>query len=660
MSNIGAMTGGSSGGITGQLDVQWIVEQMIYAKQQPIRELETYEFFYEAKREAFQELNTKVSALENTLFSLNNTGFGSRTATASNDNYLTASASSTASTGEYTVYVENLAKAQSNASEGFESADDQLLSNGTFVIKDGDDNILGQVDYTGSTQSLNGIKNAVNSMGLDVTATVVNYGTEDNEDYRLHLTSDVTGTDNNFVVEETGVGTALSGSIVGTAMVQKIAAEDAQIYVNNDPTDVDNMISRSTNTISDVINGVTLNLTAEDATKTNSTLVTVGQDSGAIKENLQTFVDSFNELSEFLNSQFAYDEQNERAGVLSGEAAARQVKTDLLGVATTRVDGIKEGDDYKNFAVIGLEMTQSGKLEINESKLDDALDNHLDEVKRVLRDVGTAENSYVSYIGNTDNTTAGAYDLFVTKAAEQGVAVSDTDIAVNLAQAETLTISYGETDYSISLSNNATQTEVVTAINNAMNEVGVPVFAQINDDKLEIVTGNHGSGETVSASSDVAKADGGTGIGTSAEGGITGTGDDVEGYFQDSDATQYTASGTGRILTGNSGLTNGLKVSVSVTSVGGTEDDLGEVYFTRGVGESVRESMFELSFPYSGLLAKNIDSFDDQLKNIADKVASINRTLISEQDILVMQFSKANEALAQMSYLQSTLSNSFK
>ncbi len=62
MADIGALSGGGAGGITGQLDVQWIVEQIIYAKQQPIRDLETYEFFYEAKKEAFQDLNTRVSA----------------------------------------------------------------------------------------------------------------------------------------------------------------------------------------------------------------------------------------------------------------------------------------------------------------------------------------------------------------------------------------------------------------------------------------------------------------------------------------------------------------------------------------------------------------------------------------------------------------------
>ena len=83
------MSGGTTSGITGQLDVQWIVEQLIYAKQQPIRDLEVFETYYGAKRDAFQELNTKVSAVESALYSLNNSGFSSKSANVSSEDYLT-------------------------------------------------------------------------------------------------------------------------------------------------------------------------------------------------------------------------------------------------------------------------------------------------------------------------------------------------------------------------------------------------------------------------------------------------------------------------------------------------------------------------------------------------------------------------------------------
>jgi len=97
MTDLSSLSGGSSGGITGQLDVQWIVEQIIYAKQQPIRELETYEAFYEAKKEAFKVLNTRVSAVESALYTLNNSGFSGKNAAVSSEDYFTATAATTAS-----------------------------------------------------------------------------------------------------------------------------------------------------------------------------------------------------------------------------------------------------------------------------------------------------------------------------------------------------------------------------------------------------------------------------------------------------------------------------------------------------------------------------------------------------------------------------------
>jgi flagellar hook-associated protein 2 len=649
MSSIGALSGGSSGSITGQLDVQWIVEQMIFAKQQPIRDLETYEIFYEAKKEAFQELNTRVSALESSIYTMNTIGLDSRSATVSSEDYFTATASSTASTGDYTVVVKQLAAAQSDSSTGFSSADDQLLTDGKVTIKNYDGtSTLGEVDFTGSTQSLNGLKNEINSLGLDITASIINFGSTASPDYRLQLTSENTGTENGFTIVESGAGT-LPG------FLNKVTAADALIYVNTDPlANPADVITRSSNTISDVIDGVTLSLKDYDATTTSSTQLTVSADSTNLKENLTNFVEKFNEVMDYVNGQFTFDEEKQRAGVLSGESTALKVKQDLLSIATSRVEGISASDDYKSFAVIGLEINQSGQLEINEDKLDEALDDHLESVKRILRDVGSTTHSDATFVGSSDDTTGGEYTVHVDTVAEQAIAIGAANIAASLGQDEVLTITYGGTDYTVNLTTAMTNTDVVSTINTAMDDSGINVFTRVNGSNLEFVTDNYGSGQSVSVISDVASGGGGTGIGTTT---ITDTGVDVEGTLGGN-----AASGSGQILTGTTGSTKGLKVAIATSSLSDliNGDDIGEVYFTRGVGEKLRERMYELSFPYSGLLAKNIESFDNKLQGIEDKIKDINRNLESEQEILIMQFTKANEAMAQMTYLQSTLSNSFK
>ncbi len=651
MTSIGPLSGGASGSITGQLDVQWIVEQIIYAKQQPIRDLETYEVFYEAKREAFQELNTRVLALEGALYNVTTGGFDARSATLSRDDYVAASASAAASTGDYSIIVEQLAAAQSDTSDSFSSADDQLLQNGIVTIKNYDGSeVLGEVDFSTGTLSLNDLRNEINSLGLDITAAVVNFGSESSPAYRLQLTADNTGTENGFTIEETDAGGGTLPNFTTT-----ISAADAYIYVNTDASDPAYRIIRSSNTVTDVINGVTLNLKEADINET--TTLTVASDPTNLKENIQSFVEAYNEVVDFLNQQFTFDEENERAGVLSGESAARKVKEDLLSLATSRVEGIDASDSYNSFSIIGLELNRVGQLQINDDKLDDAIANHLDSVKRIFRDVGTAAHSEVSFLTGTDDTTAGTYNVYITQAAEQALAQGGTNIAATLGQDETLTITYGGTDYTVNLTSGMTNTEVVAAINAAVDDEGVSVYSQVSGGNLQILTDNYGSSESVTVVSDVAEGSGGTGIGTTA---ISDSGLDVAGKYV-KDSVEYAASGSGRTLTGTSGEAEGLKTYVTTTTVTDTVngDDKGTVYFTRGVGEALRERMYETSFPYSGIIAKNIEALDNQLENIADRISDINRQLAAEQELLILQFTKANEALAQMTYLQSTLGNNF-
>jgi len=616
-------TSGSSG-ITGQLDVQWIVEQIIYAKQQPIRDLETYQTFYEAKKTAFQELNTKLSSVESSLYSLNTSGFSSKTASVSNDDILSASTTSVASEGSYYIIVRQLAMAQSDGSDGFSSADDLVLTDGTtFSITQNGETV--DIDISGDTRSLNGLKNAINSSGLDITATVI----YDGSDYKLQITSDETGTENAFTVDDTGVG---------TNMTNKIAAQDALINVNT--TDASDAITRSTNVIDDVIEGVTLNLKKADTSE--QILLQIDSDTSGLKEKIQNFVDSFNDAINYLNEQFTYNEEEGRAGVLSGEAAARKAQMDLLQIVSSRVEGIDDSSGYKTISNIGITINKEGNLEIDESALDDALTNHLEDVKRIFKDVGTSTNSDISYVGKSENTEAGRYEVIITSVAEKASVQGDSEITTDLSSDETLTITYNGDSYTVDLTTGMDIDEIVNAINNEMDNQGVPVYATKNGNYLVIGTNEYGSSQSISVVSSGSQ----TGFSTTH----SDTGVDVAGTIGG-----YAATGEGRVLTANEGDPNGLMVFVSATTTG----NKGDIYLTFGAGENLRQQMYDLTYPYSGLIAKNIEALDDQLTNIQDKINSINRQLEKESEILVQQFTKANEALAQLQYLQSTLSNNF-
>ncbi len=636
MSDIGAMSSGNS--VTGQLDVQWIVEQIIYAKQQPIRDLEVFENFYEAKKTAFQELNTKVSSLESSLYNVINGGFQSKSVSTSSSDYFTATASTSAAEGSYSVVVKQLASARASASDSannFSSTEDKVLNSGVLTV-------AGQAyDFGASNMSLNDLASDINTRDLGVNATVVNYGTEASKNYRIVLTAEETGTDNAFTMTDTS----------NLGMGDLIAAKDAQIYVNTDPeAHTNDYITRSTNTITDVITGVTLNLekavpdSVDPIPLSYATNVKVSTDSSGLKDKIQSFVDSFNDTMEFLNGHFTYDEENERAGVLSGETTARKVKEDLLSMITDRVDGAV--DSYSSFSVIGITINRQGQLEIDDETLDEVISDHLDGVKQVFRDIGNADHSEVGFVGFSSETVAGTYAVEITQAATRATATGAA-AATTLDADETLTVNYNGTDYTVALADLDTANDVVNKINTQFgaDNDNIPVFAQLDGGgNLQIVTEDYGASQSLIVQSSNGSSN--TGFGAQQ----TGDGLNVEGTIGG-----VTSTGSGQLLTATGeGDAKGLSITVATTSVAGPESK-GSVTFTRGIGELLRERMYEISFPYDGLVARNIDSLEDTLENISDKIKDINRSLATEQEILITQYTRANEALAQMEYLKSTI-----
>lgn len=623
--SIGAMTGASSGSVTGQLDVQYIVEQMIYAKQQPIRDLEVYQTFYETKKTAFQELNTKLSAVERSLYTITKTGFESKTVSSSDSSIVSASAGSTAQSGNYELTVKQLAKAQSSATATLASASDSLLTNGsTLTLTQGDKTL--EIAIEGDNRSLNGLRNTINSSDLGVTASVINQG----GGYYLQITSDATGTENGFTVSDSGVGSDIA---------TRQAAQDSQFYLNTDsvanPTAY---LSRQSNTVTDVIEGLTIQLKKDDSTPVT---LAVSTDTTSITEKIESFVEQYNSAITFLNEQFTYDQSAGRAGILSGETTARKAQSDLLGLVSSRVTGLSDSDTYKTLSTIGFTMSNDGNLSVDSDKLTDALENNLDNVVRLFKNQGTTTNSDVQYYSKTSKTQAGTYAVNISTVAEQARVEADTAFN-NLLADETMTVNLGGKSTDINLTSGMSIDQVVSAVNNALEDAGMKAFANQSGNTLSILSTEFGSTQSLTISST------GTGIFSSSK---SDTGVNVAGTIGGNAAT-----GNGQILTGSSGDSNGLMIFVGAQTVG----DKGTVSVTFGVGEQLRQRMYDLTFPYTGLLAKNVEALDTQLENIDTKIADINRTLAKEEESLIEQFSRANEALSQLQYLQTTLSNNFK
>ena len=618
----------------GPLDVNDIVNKIIYAKSYPITNYQHEIQSYEAEKSALQTLNTKVSSLKSAVSTLSDfDSISTGSATVSDEDILTATTQSGAQTGDYYIIVRQLARAESDSSDGFSSADSEVLADGTtFSITQNGETV--DIDITGDTRSLTGLRDAINNSGLDVRANVIYDGSE----YKLQITSTETGTDYAFTIDDTGVGTNMS---------EKISAQDALINVNT--TDASDAITRSSNTIDDVIEGVTLNLKQADATKTVT--LTINNDFSNLESKINDFVSKYNDVISYLNTQFSYNEETKSAGPLSGNSAARSVQSAVLEMISSKAEGLDSDATYQSLVDIGIRMNNDGTIYLDTEEFEDAIKDDYEGVKKVFEEIATTSDTNVSYVARASSTEAGTYAVEITTAPERASIQGSYEVpSGGISQDETLTITYNGNDYTVDLSQNDTLNDIIEKINTEMDNNSVPVTATSNGNYLVVQTDNYGSSETFSIVSNVAADAGGTGIGTTQ---LTDTGVDIAGTIGG-----YAATGEGRVLTGSEGPVEGLKIFGTMTSTG----SFGNISLTYGVISNFNERLEDLLSTETGNegpITKELNNLDTNIKNLNERIEEFKQDLEDERQRLFQEFDAANRAMAQMQQLLMSLQNNF-
>lgn len=382
----------------GGLDVNSIVSQILYAERAPARRLEFQRSQLQTTDSAYADLASRVSDLSSKLSGLINGTFAAKTATSSNPNIFTASASSSAQVGLYAIKVNQLAQAGTFASTAFTDATTQTIGvSGTFTIT-----------LSGGTQSisvaandtLSAIQTKINNLRVPVTASIIT----DSSGARLSLISNSTGAANDII--------SLSGSVGALSFSRASSGLDAQFTVNGIS------ISSASNTVTTAINGVTLNLLQKDTVNTYT--LTVAADTTSIKKSLSDFTSAYNALANYAKQQFTFNSASNRSGILSGDPTLRQIMSDLQ----TKLNGKFDANTtYKSLASIGIEFQQDGTLSINDSTLTTALTNNPTEVQNLF----TAANSVGQQVNASLNTAGNPTDGLITTA-RNGLSTLMSDI----------------------------------------------------------------------------------------------------------------------------------------------------------------------------------------------------------------------------------------
>jgi flagellar hook-associated protein 2 len=390
----------TAGGIGSGLDIESLVSQLVAAEANPTNSrLNKKEVALESELSAFGTLKSALSTLQTSVSKLENPeSFQVHTATSSNDSLFTASAASSAVTGSYSIEVIQLAIADKVRSGAF-TGSAEVVGTGTLDISLGEASF--QLTIDGTNNTLANIRDAINAASDNpgVTASLINVdsGTQ------LVLTSNSVGASNTISVVATDDNTADGLDLArldSASLVTLQSASDAIIKVDTQT------VTRNSNTFSDVVTGVTFNLTkAEPGTTETLSVVT---DTDATKSNVKSFVTNYNTLVGIMKGLSNYDESTGVSGALNGDSVIRGIQNQLRQTLFAGVSG----GALSNLSELGIRLDDTGSLKIDDSILDKKLANELSDVKAFFSsDTGfsqsftSALSGYVSDSGILEGRT---------------------------------------------------------------------------------------------------------------------------------------------------------------------------------------------------------------------------------------------------------------
>ena len=377
-------------GIGSGLDIENMITQLVALERSPIDQLEKQASSLQTQLSAYGKLKSGMSTLRDAAAALTRaTTWGATAGVSSDAASVGVATGSSTQTGSYTVQVQRLASAQSNASGVYASAD-ALVGEGTLRIELGTWNAdqSGFTPKSGATavdisvgppaQSLAQLRDKINASNAGVVASVLT----DANGARLVLRSAATGESNGFRISVTdsdgdnsnGLGLSAlafdpSASIL--TMAQALAASNATATLNG------LSISSESNTLSNVLDGLTLTL---NKVTTSPVLVEAKSDTDSIRAALNKFVSAYNDLNSLIVDQTKYDAGSKAGGVLQGDGAAVSMRAQMRAL----LGGTSGASTmFSRLAEVGFDVQKDGSIQLNESKLANGLAN-LGEMKKLF------------------------------------------------------------------------------------------------------------------------------------------------------------------------------------------------------------------------------------------------------------------------------------
>ncbi|AST34348.2 flagellar filament capping protein FliD [Ralstonia solanacearum] len=640
-------------GIGTSIDVATLVTNLMNVESQPLTLLQNSQTSYQAQLSAVGTLKSALSTFQSSLSSLTSlSGFTAMKASGYDTSILNASVTSSAPSGTYAVNVTQLAQSQVLAAQGqtsttaaigsgtsttisfqFGTVSGGTLSNGQYsgaTFTQNGNLSGGSITINSSNNTLAGIRDAINSANLGVSASIVNDGSSTPN--RLVLTSTAGGSSSEMKISVSGDSTLaslLSNDPAGTQNMSEVTTgQNAQATINGIA------VQSPTNTLSNVVDGTSLTLS-----KTGSTTVSVANDASATSAGVVSFVKAYNALRISLNSLTNIDTSNSaNNGPLASDVSTKTLVnqiTDVLGQA------IGSGT-YQSLGSIGVTMGSDGTLSIDDTKLSAAIAASPSQVAGLFAGAGTATDALVSVPSFTDSTQAGTYAVNVTQLATQGSltgsAAANTTITQGVNDTLAITVSNITTNITVpagsyTASSLAAQVQSQLNASTGLQNAGITASVSANaSGVLTFTSSQYGSTSNVSISGNGASSL----VGSSP---TSVTGQDVQGTING-----VAATGSGQNLYGATGTAvDGLTVKVAGGSVGSR----GTVSVQRGYAAQLNTVMTSL-LSSTGMVQNETDSINSSLTSLASRISTMQTQLNAKQALYYTQFNTLSALVASM------------
>ncbi|MCC6931767.1 MAG: flagellar filament capping protein FliD [Deltaproteobacteria bacterium] len=295
-------------------------------------------------------------------------GASIKDASSANEAIVKVAADSSAQSGTFAITVKSLAQSASGSFDrGFDSSKELILQdpadqgNLSFTVGTGKNSSTFSV-AVGATTTAEGFVSEFNKQAAGkASASLVNVGTESDPSYRIMFSTKELGTEKGSISVAAENEDLLAAGGLGSMTLDQ--ATDAEFQISG----ISGTIKRATNSISDVVPGVTVQLQSE-----GTTVVSVESQAGVDTKQVEAFIGAYNNLVEFINTEDAVTVSNVNGENVNqyGALAKTNIDNDALSSLRSALLGAQSESGDLVFSSLGISTQRDGTLSFDKAKFE--------------------------------------------------------------------------------------------------------------------------------------------------------------------------------------------------------------------------------------------------------------------------------------------------